>query len=360
MRITDVRTTAFDFGPNEHRFWDSTIASGARRGFGMLEVVTDEGLVGACPSGANAIIVQNTLKPQLVGEDPLLIEHLWQKMFTCRHTTVGGEFMQALGRVDIALWDLAGKILNQPVWKILGGDRARVEIYSGGNFYAEGKGLKELVAETEQYLAMGYRAIKMKVGWPGVTLAQDLERVRVVRETIGPDCKLMVDGNHAWRAPEAIRFGRAVERYDPFWLEEPVPHTDIRGGAEVCAALDFPVATGEMETSRWGFRTLINAGAMDICQADPLNCGGLTEWRKIAAFATANHLPLAPHGTEHIGQHCVASLPEGLIVESYPGPYSMAHAVEPLSISEGFITVSDRPGLGLRLRHEELAKRRPN
>ncbi len=360
MHIVDVRSTAFDFGPNPHHFWDSTIASGPRIGFGLTEVVTDTGIIGQCPSGANRATIQNTFKPLLVGEDPLLIEHLWDKMFRSRHTTVGGEFMQTLGRIDIALWDLKGKLLGQPVWKLLGGDRQRVEIYSGGHFYAESKTLHDLVAETERYLGMGYRAIKMKVGWPGVTLAEDVERVRVVRETIGPQCKLMVDGNHAWRAPQAIRFGRAVERFDPFWLEEPVPHTDVRGGTEVCAALDFPVATGEMETSRWGFRTLMEAGALDICQADPVNCGGLTEWRKIAALATAHHLPLAPHGTEHIGQHCVASIPEGLIVESYPGPYSMAHAVVPLDITEGWITLPDRPGLGLQLRQEALDQHRPS
>ena len=167
---------------------------------------------------------------------------------------------------------------------------------------------------------MGYRAIKMKVGWRGTTLRDDAERVRVVRETIGPGLKLMVDANHAWRADEAIRFGRMIEQYDIYWLEEPVQHTDLRGGAEVCAALDIPVATGEMETTRWGFRQMLEARALDICQADPVNCGGYTEWKKIAALSTAHHLPLAPHGTEFIGQHCVGALPEALIVETYPGP----------------------------------------
>lgn len=357
MRITDLRVVSYDFGPNPHLVWDSTVAAGPRLDFSMVQVDTDAGLVGECPVGANRQIVEGSLKPLLLGEDPLLIEHLWQKMFTSRHTTTGGDFMAALGRVDIALWDLKGKILNQPVWKLLGGDRRRVEIYSGGNFYAERKGLRELIEETEGYLAMGYRAVKMKVGWRGISVDDDVERVRAVRETIGPWAKLMVDGNHAWRASEAIQFARRIERYEPFWFEEPVPHTDLRGGAEVCAALDMPVATGEMETSRWGFRDMIDARALDICQADPVNCGGLTEWRKIVALASAQHLPFAPHGTEHIGQHCVAALPEGLIVESYPGPYSRAHVIEPLRIADGYITLPDTPGLGLRIDREQLAKR---
>jgi L-alanine-DL-glutamate epimerase-like enolase superfamily enzyme len=140
-----------------------------------------------------------------------------------------------------------------------------------------------------------------------------------------------------------------VEKYEPFWLEEPVPHTDLRGGAQVCAALDFPVATGEMETSRWGFRDMFAAGALDICQADPVNCGGYTEWRKIAALATAYHAPLAPHGTEFIGQHCVGALPETLIVETYPGPYNLGHLLGRLDIKDGWIDLPEAPGLALNI-----------
>ena len=121
MKITDVRVQGWDFGPATERFWDSTIANPPRRGLSILEVETDEGLVGQCPSGANRIVVENGFKPLLVGEDPLLIERCWRKMFESRHTTLGGDFWFALSRIDIALWDLAGKILGQPVWKLLGG-----------------------------------------------------------------------------------------------------------------------------------------------------------------------------------------------------------------------------------------------
>lgn len=349
MKITDVRARSWDLGPATERVWDSTIASPARRIFGIVEVEADEGLVGQCPAVANREIVERGLRPALLDQDPLMIEHCWRRMFETRHTTTGGDFWFALGRVDIALWDLAGKALGQPVWKLLGGHRRRVEVYSGAGFYAEGKGIAELVAETERSLAMGYRAIKMKVGWRGTTPAHDAERVKAVRETIGSDLKLMLDGNHAWRADEAIRFARLVEKYNLYWFEEPVPHTDLRGGAEVCAALDIPVATGEMQTSRWGFRDMFAARALDICQADPLNCGGYTEWRKIAALATAHHAPLAPHGTEFVGQHCVGALPETLIVETYPGPYGLGWLLGPLKITDGWIDLPDAPGLGLTI-----------
>ncbi len=147
-----------------------------------------------------------------------------------------------------------------------------------------------------------------------------------------------------------------IERYEVEWFEEPVPHTDLRGGAEVCAALDVPVATGEMETTRWGFRELINQRAVDIVQADPVNCGGLSEWRKIAALATADHLPLAPHGSPYIGMHCVAALPEGLIVETYPEVYTATEIMPALVVQEGMITVPDRPGLGLEIDRAALER----
>lgn len=140
-----------------------------------------------------------------------------------------------------------------------------------------------------------------------------------------------------------------IERYDIFWLEEPVPHQDLRGGAEICAALDIPVATGEMETTRWGFRDMFAARALDICQADPVNCGGYTEWKKIAALATAHHAPLAPHGTEFIGQHCVGAVPEALIVETYPGPYNLGSLLGPLRIEEGYVDLPEAPGLGIEI-----------
>lgn len=356
MKITDVRVVNYDLGPFAAAFWDSTVSEERRhRRFGLVQVLTDEGITGECPVGASPAIVAG-LREVLVGQDPLLIEHCWRAMFATRHTTVGGDFMFALSRVDIALWDLLGKATGQPVWTLLGGDRRRVAAYAAGGYYGHDKGLHDLAAEMERYLALGYRAVKMKVGWPGTTLAADAERVRVVRETIGPDIALMVDANHAYSAAQAIRFGRLVERHDLEWFEEPVPHTDLRGGGEVCAALDVPVATGEMETTRWGFRAMLAARALDICQADPVNCGGLSEWRKIAALATADHLPLAPHGTHLIGMHCVAAIPEALTVETYPEVYTFPELMAPLTLTDGMITLPETPGLGLEIDRAALER----
>jgi D-arabinonate dehydratase len=199
----------------------------------------------------------------------------------------------------------------------------------------------------------------MKVGWPGAGLKHDVERVRAVRDAIGPDVDLMVDVNNAWDATTAIRFGRMIERYEPFWLEEPTPADDYRGQAAICAALDIPVASGENEFTRWGFRDLIEQHAVDIVQADPRTCGGFTEWLKIAALASAYHLPMAPHGGPHVGAQCVGAVGNGLIVESYVHSIQ-AHVnefVRPPDIRDGFVTLPDAPGLGLEWDEPAIRRR---
>ncbi len=271
-------------------------------------------------SAAHRATLLGPMKQKLLGEDPLRVGYLWDKLYMggTRKPVAKGEYIAAMSAVDNALWDLVGKALGQPVWKLAGGVQSRVKAYAAGGYYAEGKGLKELAAELEGYAKAGFRAVKMKVGWPGVTLRQDAERVRAVRDAIGPDVELMIDANNGWDAPTALRFARLVERYDPYWFEEPVPADDLRGGAQLVAALDIPIASGENEFTRWGARDLIEAQAADIIQLDPNLCGGISEWLKIAAIASAYHLKMAPHGNPNIGATCVAAVENGLITEAYP------------------------------------------
>src|SRR6266542_3171072 len=180
-------------------------------------------------------------------------------------------------------------------------------------------------------------------------LEEDVARVVAVREAIGPDVGLMIDANHAWTPYEAIRFVREVERCNIGWLEEPVYPWDHQGCAEVARVLEVPVATGENVSSRFAFRDMIDAHACDIVQADALYCGGLTEWRKIAAYAAAHSLPMAPHGNAHIGAHCVGGVQNGLIVEvgMYAGRQPpRPPIVAPLEVNNGVIQLTDAPGFG--------------
>ena len=178
-----------------------------------------------------------------------------------------------------------------------------------------------------------------------------------MRDAIGPDVELLIDANHAWTPYEAIRFARAVEHCAIGWLEEPVYPWDYRGCAEVARALDVPVATGENVSSLFAFRDMVDARACDIIQADALYCGGLTEWRKIAAYAAAHGLPMAPHGSAHIGAHCVGGVPNGLVVEvgMYAGRTpARPPMLAPLAVDKSFIQLAETPGFGFQIDRDAI------
>jgi L-alanine-DL-glutamate epimerase-like enolase superfamily enzyme len=281
---------------------------------------------------------------------------LWHLMFTgWRKPVVKGDAISAIGAVDNALWDLRGKILDTPVYRLLGGFRDRVPAYAAGGYYEEDKGTSGLAAEMARFVSAGYKAVKMKVG--GAPLVEDVSRVRAAREAIGPDIGLMVDANNAWNATEAIRFGRAVERYDVSWFEEPCWPDDLAGAAEVCRALDMPIASGEIEYTRWGCRDLIDRRAADIIQADPHTAGGLTEWIRIAVLASAHHLPVAPHGNHYLGAHAVAAVDNGMIVESYARLQSWQDDLfEPWDLDQGELVLPQVPGLGIGVNIDALKR----
>ena len=360
MKITDIRLVGVRFGPLEKPFWNSIIKTTGSGG-GRIEIHTDEGVTGMAPCGASGVRKANilgTIKDKLMGEDPLRIGYLWDKMYMggTRKPVAKGDYIASMSAVDIALWDLMGKALNQPVWKLAGGVQHRVAAYAAGGYYEEGKGHKELCAELASYVADGFRAVKMKVGWSGVTLREDAARVAAVREALGPDIELMVDANNAWDARTALRFARMVEEYDPYWFEEPVRADDFRGGALLMEKLDMPIASGENEFTRWGARDLIDAKAADIIQLDPNICGGISEWLKIAALASAHHLKVAPHGNPHIGSCCVAAVDNGLITENYPTAHRNA-LMKPVDFrTDGLIYMSDAPGLGIEWDEDVIQK----
>jgi L-alanine-DL-glutamate epimerase-like enolase superfamily enzyme len=354
MKITDVKAVYVDHGPGLRPFSDGGWRNQSRL-FGYVEVFTDQGLSGFCPSAASPEIVEGPLKAMIVGENPLEVERIWTRMFQgWRHPKM--DDLMAISKVDCAIWDVAAQILGQPVWRLLGGARREVRAYGAGGMYMPGKDADELAAEMLDFASHGYTAVKMKVA--GAPFDEDVARVRAVREAIGPRVDLMLDANHAWTAPEAIRFARAVEQYTPYWFEEPVMPWDYKGCAEVARALDVPVATGENVGSLSPWRDLIDARGCDIVQADPLYCGGMTEWRRIAAYAAAHGLPVAPHGVPHVGAHCVAGLPNGLIAEVglYGGRESEAPPiVAPLRVEDGVVRLGDEPGFGFKIDRDALA-----
>lgn len=348
MKITGVGQVRLRFPGQTPRKRNSIIESGGGPpGMNILEVYTDQGITGR--SGAERMtLIESDLLPRIKGENPFFIERIWDRMYRLNRKPVAkGEYIRAMGAVDIAIWDIIGKALNMPVYKVLGAYNERIRVYAAGGYYEEGKGLKELAAEMEGYVKEGFRAVKMKVGWSAIGLQKDAERVRAVRDAVGPDVDILVDANNAWNAYDSIRFGRLVDKYNLYWFEEPVEPDDFKGCAEVKQALDIPIVAGENEFTRWGARELIEARSADILNLDTVWSGGITEYRKIAALASAHHIPVAPHGDPHMAVHLLASTPNTLIMETYPGVQSKYNPAMPLfRVKDGFIEAPSQPGIG--------------
>ena len=294
MRITSVRTHILE-APLSQPFAYSRAWYDTRTAM-VVEIETDNGLVGwgECygPARMTAAVV-GSVTPWLVGEDPLRTDHLWQMIYArLRDHGQKGVVIQGLSGIDIALWDLKGKHFGVPVHRLLGGPlRTEVKAYATGLYRRKsGNPAKYLAEEAASYVADGFSAVKLKVG-----VEEDAAMTHAVRDAIGDDIALMIDANHAYDAVAAIRLGRMIEHHDIGWFEEPVPPEDIAGYRAVKAAIAIPVAGGECEFTRFGFRDVLTSRAIDIVQPDTCAAGGLTECKKIADMAEAFGVRYNPH-----------------------------------------------------------------
>ncbi len=278
----------------------------------------------------------------LIGEDPSDIGKVYDKLLWAG-ASVGrsGVATQAIAAIDIALWDLKAKRAGLPLAKLLGAHRDSVRAYntSGGFLHAPIEEVKERASKS---LADGIGGIKIKVGQPDTRI--DLERVRAVREHLGDDVPLMVDANQQWNRPTALRFGRVLEQFDLVWIEEPLDAYDAEGHAGLAAALDTPIATGEMLSSVTEHVRLIDARAADIIQPDAPRIGGITPFLRLAALADHNGLQLAPHFAMEIHLHLAAAYPREPWVEHFEWLNPLFN--ERLETLDGRMQVPNRPGLG--------------
>ena len=349
----------------------------------LVEVETDTGLVGLGEAkaavgnlghyAALVTLIREEIAPVLVGRDPRDITAIWETLYNGSRThyalregrtfpTIGrrGITMSAISGVDIALWDLLGQAVGEPVWRLLGGQcRDRVPAYASGGWAPLGAIGQQLL----QYVRRGHGAVKMRVGLQDKSVDDSAARVREVREFLGPDIGLMVDAHGTWGVREAQRFARKVEDCDLAWLEEPVSPENVRGQAEVRAATDIPIAAGESEQTRFAFRDLIAAGAVDILQPDPAIAGGLTETIRIAALAAAHGLTVAPHlwGGAVLfaaGLHLCVATPCATTVEFSRGHNPLLNDLteERVELEDGHVLAPTRPGLGLTLRRDFVSK----
>ncbi len=358
MRITDLTTTALSY-PQGRPIQDATIpppppGSGGRAQL-FIHIQTDEGIeglgIGQAGPGVRDV-VEHGLKDLLVGQDPFEIEKLWNDMFwRVRGYGRKGIAFCALSAVDIGLWDLKAKALGLPLYRLLGPFRDSVPIYGSGgwtNFTTD-----ELVAEATGWVEQGVRRVKIKVGKDfGQAEREDIERLAAVRRAVGDDVAIYVDANNGYYPKQAIYMGREFEQYQIGWFEEPVLADDIDGLARIAAALDVPIATGEHEYTKYGFRELIARGGADIVQPDVGRVGGVTEWMKVAHMAHGFDLPVAPHAVQLVHLHLACATPNLKVVEY------MNVALEgdriwytefPEQKDGMWSPYPDKPGLGLEL-----------
>ncbi|SFE93153.1 mandelate racemase/muconate lactonizing enzyme family protein [Roseivivax sediminis] len=344
----------------------------------LVEIETEDGIVGwgECygPSAVARAFIETQLAGQIIGRDPFDVEVIWEHLYN-RIKDYGqtGMAIAAISGIDIALWDIIGKATSKPVHKLIGGAfRTEVEAYATGLYFIDmDRVTEEAVEEAQKFVSEGFRAIKMKIGLG--SLQKDIDRVAAVREAIGTDIRLMVDANHCYSVPNAIRIGRKLQELDIDWFEEPISPEDVDGYVEVTRALDMAVAGGENDFTRFGFRDKIVRKAMDIVQPDVCAAGGLTESKKIAAMASAHGVECVPHAWgSAVGLaatiHFLASLPDQppclvpqpvlLEFEQEENPFRDFLATEPIVQKQGIVAVPGGPGLGIEIDREIIKKYR--
>ena len=366
MKVTKATTKVL------HTPADSPLALGvpandAVRAFVTLEMETDEGIDGigltfipalnASPLVPSLKEAVDALAQMVVGQDPMPVEAIASNLMEAASGSgPGGIFSLALSAVDIALWDIKGKALNQSVCSLLGGYRDRLPAYASGALMRTQN--LESLAETGPHLVeMGFKQMKTQLGGER-TVARELERIQVLRDEIGEDIDLMCDINQLWSVNQAIDIGRRLEDYHLFWLEDVVAHDDYQGFARVADALTTPIAAGEYHYGVRPFRHMLEARSIDIVMIDLLRVGGITQWRKVAAMAEAFNLPVVSHLVPEIHVQLMASIPNGLTVEYMPWTSRLFE--ETPELDDGDIVVPDKPGLGLKFDQDALKQYQVN
>ena len=372
MRIAEVRAHVLEAKLSEPFGW--SFSSTDTRGACLVEIVAEDGTTGwgECygPARLNAPIV-NAMAADLAGKDPLAIDAIWLHLYN-KYRDYGrkGLVVSALSGIDIALWDLKGHHFETPVYALMGGPfRREVRAYATGTYRLKsGDPLDYIIREVKGYVKEGFSAVKLKIGF-GVN--EDEKLIRAVRDAIGPDIGLMLDANHGFDALEAIELGRRVAPLDIGWFEEPVVPDDLDSYVEVRRGQPIPVAGGECEFTRWGFRDVLTRRAIDILQPDTCAAGGLSECKKIADMATAFGVRYVPH-VWGCGVGLAASLQLLAVLPHSPPrhtplepilefdrsehPFRQEVLTSPIEHKGGIVAIPDGPGLGIEIDRDTIKR----
>ena len=305
-------------------------------------------------TGGSAIyhLIRDDLQAALLGQDPSRISHLWQRMWWQLHFVGrGGLCAFAMAAIDIALWDLAAKRQQQPLWRLLGGAHSSVLAYAGGidlQFSVD-----ELLAQAEGFKARGFRAIKTKVGRD--QLGEDVDRIRAMRNMLGDDFPLLADANMRWRVDEAITAARALAEFNLVWLEEPTIPDDFAGHAKIVAQGGVAIAAGENLHSSYEFEHLMSIGGVSFPEPDVVTIGGVTPFMSVARMAQARNLPVTSHGVHDLSVHLLCAAPNSSYLEVHG--FGLENYIEqPLELIDGRAFAPERPGHGVAFDWNALAK----
>lgn len=329
----------------------------AARDYTLARIRTADGHqgIGFCYGGSHGGVlvthaVRELFQALLVGQSALRVEGLWQQMYqeSLLHGRAGS-VMRAISILDVALWDRNARAAGLPLSLYLGGcAEERVPAYASGGYYVDGKTPEKLGEELAGYVEQGFKAVKMKVG--RFDPRTEEARIKAAREAIGDDILLMLDANNAWRdLPTALEYMKRYEPYAPFWIEEPFSPDDIENHALLAQRTSVPVATGEIEAGRWRHQELLEKRAAMMLQSDAAVCGGISEWRRIAAAAAGFGVTMYPHWFHDLHVHLVACTPNARMVEYFPDDQvlNFRRLVDTqLRFEGGDLIVPDRPGLG--------------
>ncbi len=364
MKISSIRSQILVL-PEADPLADTPENPNAARPIVIVEIGTDDGIEGIAPTFYGGAMTKSLkravddLGALTIGEDPHRVEAIAAKLRAAAGGAgPAGVFTLALAAIDTALWDIRGKALGEPLWKLLGGARRRVPTYASGAL-RRNLTLDQAVAAAGRLKEKGFREAKMQLALPGdTTPAKEVERAVKIREALGPDIKLMCDINQRWRPEQAIDIGRRVEDAGVglFWLEDVTTHDDYAGIARVNAALATPICGGELVYGIVPFRHMIEARSVDYVMIDLIRVGGITQWLKVAGMAEAFNLPVVSHVVPEIHGHLVAAVPNGLTVEYMGWMLKLFDGVADLE--QGELALSDRPGLGLEFNRATIDRYR--
>lgn len=327
--------------------------------FLLVDMDTDAGITGSTylwafsKAGARALQkVLDELAEVAIGQNPFFATRIWRGMWS-RISQWGHKGLSVIGMagIDICIWDIMGKATNRPLAHLLGASLEAVPTYASEGLWLTGD-MNALAREAEELLVEGFKAVKMRLG--RTNMADDVEAVRIVRETIGQNINLMADANQGWDVNYTIRIGRQLEKFNLFWLEEPIAHDNLEGHARIAEALDTPLASGENMYSPYGFREAIEQKAFDILMPDLERVGGVTGFMRTIALAEAWNLPICSHLFPEASLHLIAAAPTACFLEHMPWGKTLFQ--EEMPLVDGKVAIPNRPGIGFSW--DETAVRR--